>query len=121
MEQNIMNPVELYLSYNKVQTDLVLETLERNNIPAYKASAGAGQLMTIYMGNSIAGETIYVDTQDQEKALEILNLLGLTKETSQPSLVSSKPPYSKTAMWAARIALVLVIGIILFSFFNSIG
>lgn len=72
-----MNEVKIYSAEDRVQADMILEVLEKNNIPAFRQGLGSGGMMDIYGGNSIYGEDIIVDRDDVERALEALRSIGI--------------------------------------------
>ena len=41
---------------------------------------GSSDIMNIYGGNSLYGEDIYVAEEDAQKAMEVLEGMGLTEE-----------------------------------------
>lgn len=111
-QAEVANPVPIYASYDKVTTELILSTLERNHIPAYRQAIGEGHLMNVYMGSPLAGEEIYVAAAQADQARQVLELLGLVTEAK--AVPGSPAGYSRRAVWAARIALVVVISLLLF-------
>lgn len=72
-----MHEVKIYSAEDRVQADMILEVLEKNNIPAFRQGLGSGGMMDIYGGNSIYGEDIIVDRDDVERALEALRSIGI--------------------------------------------
>ncbi|WP_343246279.1 DUF2007 domain-containing protein [Diplocloster hominis] len=72
-----MNEVKIYSAEDRVQADMILEVLEKNNIPAFRQGLGSGGMMDIYGGNSIYGEDIIVDRDDVGRALEALRSIGI--------------------------------------------
>lgn len=67
-----MKRVKIYSAYEKYQAEIILGILRNNNIPCYRQGVGLGGYMDIYAGNSLFGEDIYVDEQDAERALELI-------------------------------------------------
>lgn len=72
-----MHEVKIYSAEDRVQADMILEVLEKNNIPAFRQGLGSGGMMDIYGGNSIYGEDIIVDRDDVGRALEALRSIGI--------------------------------------------
>ncbi|MBU9728444.1 putative signal transducing protein [Diplocloster modestus] len=72
-----MREVKIYSAEDRVQADIILEVLKKNDIPAFRQGLGSGGIMDIYGGNSIYGEDIIVDSDDVERALEVLRTIGI--------------------------------------------
>ena len=72
-----MHEVKIYSAEDRVQADMILEVLEKNNIPAFRQGLGSGGMMDINGGNSIYGEDIIVDRDDVGRALEALRAIGI--------------------------------------------
>lgn len=67
-----MRPVCIYTAGERIEAEMLLEALQRNNIQGFREARGAGGAMDVYTGNSIFGEKIYVDEQDVEQAKAII-------------------------------------------------
>ena len=52
-----MKPVKIFSCADRVDADMITETLNDRGIPAYSESKGSGDYMNIYMGTSILGTT----------------------------------------------------------------
>ena len=72
-----MREVKIYSAEDRVQADIILEVLKKNDIPAFRQGLGSGGIMDIYGGNSIYGEDIIVDSDDVDRALEVLRTIGI--------------------------------------------
>lgn len=70
-----MKPVKVCSCADRVQADMITETLNEQGIPAYSESKGSGDYMNIYMGTSMFGNDIYVNEEDVERAKEIISVL----------------------------------------------
>lgn len=75
-----MKPVKIYLCADRVDADMITETLNDRGIPAYSESKGSGDYMNIYMGASMFGNDIYVNEKDADRAKEIVAALTLSLE-----------------------------------------
>ncbi len=58
---------------DRIQAEMLLELLGKNQIPAYRQ----GDLMDLYGGSSLEGEDIYIREEDLEKATELLRELDM--------------------------------------------
>ena len=61
----------------RIQAEMLLELLKRNQIPAYRQ----GDLMDLYGGCSLEGEDIYISEENLEKARELLRELEMDLDT----------------------------------------
>ncbi|HJC74792.1 MAG TPA: DUF2007 domain-containing protein [Candidatus Mediterraneibacter faecavium] len=75
-----MKPVKIYSCADRVDADMITETLNDRGIPAYSESKGSGDYMNIYMGASMFGNDIYVNEKDADRAKEIVAALTLSLE-----------------------------------------
>ncbi len=75
-----MKPVKIYSCAERVNADMITETLNDRGIPAYSESKGSGDYMNIYMGSSIFGNDIYVNEKDADRAKEIITALTMPHE-----------------------------------------
>ena len=62
---------------DRIQAEMPLELLKRNQIPAYRQ----GDLMDLYGGCSLEGEDIYISEENLEKAGELLRELEMDLDT----------------------------------------
>ena len=62
---------------DRIQAEMLLELLKRNQIPAYRQ----GDLMDLYGGCSLEGEDIYISEENLEKARELLRELEMDLDT----------------------------------------
>ena len=67
-----MRPVKVYSAADKVEAGMLMNLLEGNGIPSFKQGPGIGGFMEIKYGFSIYGQDIYVDEQDAERAMELI-------------------------------------------------
>ena len=67
-----MRPVCIYTAGDRIEAEMLLEALQRNDIQGFREARGSGGAMDVYTGNSIYGEKIYVDEQDAEHAEAII-------------------------------------------------
>lgn len=75
-----MKPVKIYSCADRVDADMITETLNDRGIPVYSESKGSGDYMNIYMGASMFGNDIYVNEKDADRAKEIVKALTLLLE-----------------------------------------
>ena len=69
--------VKLCAVGDRIQAEMLLELLKRNQIPAYRQ----GDLMDLYGGCSLEGEDIYISEENLEKARELLRELEMDLDT----------------------------------------
>ena len=79
----MMEETRLCTAQDRIQADIIIEALRRNQIPAYRQGIGSGGLMDIYGGNSIYGEDIFVGSQDVHRAVEVLHGMGILLEEEE--------------------------------------
>ena len=73
-----MKPVKIFSCADRVDADMITETLNDRGIPAYSESKGSGDYMNIYMGTSMFGNDIYVNDR---------KLAGILVETNADGAV----------------------------------
>lgn len=74
MEEGV---VRVFVAQDNMQAEMIIEALGMNEIPAFKKDLGNAGLMNLYGGNSFAGEEIYVSEENGEKAVDVLQGMGL--------------------------------------------
>lgn len=79
-QMKAMDPVKLTSVADHIQGDMMEELLQGNGISVYRKALESGGVMRAYMGYSIYGEELYVDRDDYERALEIVELLEAEEE-----------------------------------------
>lgn len=75
-----MDPVKLTSVADHIQGDMMEELLLGIGISVYRKALESGGIMQTYMGYSIYSEELYVDRDDYERALEIVELLEAGEE-----------------------------------------
>lgn len=75
-----MHGVKLTSVDTAVQAELILGVLRNNQIPCYTKDPASGGCMNLYMGYSIYGKEIYVDEEDYDRALELLEVFEDTED-----------------------------------------
>lgn len=70
-----MRPVCIYTAHDRIEAEMLLEALKRNDIQGFREARGAGGVMDVYTGNSIFGEKIFVDESDAERAGTIIEAI----------------------------------------------
>lgn len=89
-----MKPVKIFSCADRVDADMITETLNDRGIPAYSESKGSGDYMNIYMGTSMFGNDIYVNEKDADKAKEIIEALTVPLEEKAAAADADIPPWS---------------------------
>lgn len=89
-----MKPVKIFSCADRVDADMITETLNDRGIPAYSESKGSGDYMNIYMGTSMFGNDIYVNEKDADKAKEIIEALTVPLEEKAAAADADIPPRS---------------------------
>lgn len=79
-QSKMMDPVKLTSVADHIQGGMIEGLLLGVGIPVYRKALESGGVMQIYMGYSIFGEELYVDRDDYERALEIVELLELCED-----------------------------------------
>ena len=77
-----MKPVKIFSCGDRVDADMITETLNDRGIPAYSQSKGSGDYMNIYMGTSMFGNDIYVNEKDEDRAKEIVAVLTMPSDAN---------------------------------------
>lgn len=72
--------VKIFTAQDNLTAGIIMEALEKSQVPAYKKDLGNGAILNLYGGYSHAGEEIYVADADLEKAVEVLEGMGLEVE-----------------------------------------
>ena len=76
-----MKPVKIYSCADRVDADMITETLNDRGIPAYSESKGSGDYMNIYMGASMFGNDIYVNEKDADRAKDADKGIGCRRDS----------------------------------------
>lgn len=99
--------IKLYNAKDRIQAEMILDILRKNNIPAYKKIG----VMDIYAGNSMTGEDIFINSKDLERAQDAL--LGIGIEMDETSNGENIVRYSKKqSVIGIVLAIVLVVCVI---------
>lgn len=111
------NPVKLKSVANNVEAELIINLLHNNNIECIKKSKESGDYMNIYMGYSIFGEDIYVNEDDYEAAIEVLNSLPNNEELiiDEDNNIDYHIPFYRNPRIVARIIILVMIGAVIVS------
>lgn len=79
-----MQPVKVYSASDKIQAEMIMETMRRQKIPCFSRGVGSGDYLSIYQGFSVYGEDIYVDEADESAAVKVIeNFVLLNDENAQ--------------------------------------
>ncbi|PKM72628.1 MAG: hypothetical protein CVU91_09620 [Firmicutes bacterium HGW-Firmicutes-16] len=68
-----IDPVKIRYAPNAIDAEMAMDLLRQNNIPCFSKHSESGGYMSIYMGFSVYGEDIYVDRNNAQAALDVLN------------------------------------------------
>ena len=80
-----MRPVSIYTAGDRIEAEMLLEALQRNDIQGFREARGSGGVMDVYTGTSIYGEKIFVDERDAQEAKEIIDsILAQTELEVEP-------------------------------------
>lgn len=84
---DVMRRVYLTSTANKLESELIIDLLNAEGIPAFAREKELGNYLNIYMGYSVYGEDIYVDRDDSKAARALLSDAfpdGVAKATDSP-------------------------------------
>lgn len=73
--QKTAEPVKIYSAPDAISGEMIRNLLHNEGIECYKKELETGNFMNIYMGYSVFGEEIYVNSVDEKAAREILKVL----------------------------------------------
>ena len=90
-----MKPVKICSCADRVQADMITETLNERGIPAYSESKGSGDYMNIYMGTSMFGNDVYVNEKYADNAKE--NVYALTMPLEEKTDAAEEDVPDRTA------------------------
>ena len=80
-----MRPVSIYTAGDRIEAEMLLEALQRNDIQASGRQGFRRVIGMFYTGNSIYGEKIFVDERDAQEAKEIIDsILAQTELEVEP-------------------------------------
>ena len=118
-----MKPVKVCSCADRVQADMITETLNEQGIPAYSESKGSGDYMNIYMGTSMFGNDIYVNEEDVERAKEIISVLTSEIDSADAEEAGAPARSSDRKVSVVRVisliaALLMIIGAVVPSLVN---
>lgn len=117
-EVKAIKPVKLTSVANEIEAKMLLSYLQSYGISCYKKDVKIGGYMNLYMGYSIFGEDIYVDEEEYDIAVDLLQSIddkGLEeckKDYNQQGndiTHSKKIPFYKRKVLVARVILALAI------------
>ena len=105
-----MRPVCIYTAGDRIEAEMLLEALQRNDIQGFREARGSGGAMDVYTGNSIYGEKIYVDEQDAEHAEAIIgSILAEAEMDVEPEDEISDQTMKNPRWLQAGVVLLLVL------------
>ena len=111
-----MKPVKIFSCADRVDADMITETLHDRGIPAYSESKGSGDYMNIYMGTSMFGNDIYVNEKDADMAKEIVAAMTMPLEEKSdvadadiPAAIKKRPSTTKKSYKSVKIVLKYII------------
>lgn len=118
-ELTAIKPVKLTSVANEIEAKMLLSYLQSYGISCYKKDVKIGGYMNLYMGYSIYGENIYVDEEEYDVAMDLLQSMedksleeGFKKDYNQQGndvSYNEKIPFYKKKTLVARVILALVV------------
>lgn len=82
MEKEILE-MQLFTSADEYIIEQVCAILEKNNIPFIKRTDGSGSYINISMGQTVQDKRIFVNKEDYEKALKLIEPFTLQEENEE--------------------------------------
>ncbi len=76
-------PIKIYSAQDAITGEMVCNLLRNEGIACYRQELETGNYMNLYMGYSVFGEDIYVNSRDVDRAGEVLEVMKPEEETSQ--------------------------------------
>jgi len=74
---------QLFASIDEYIIEQVCAILENNNIPFIKRTDGSGSYINISMGKTVQGKRIFVNKDDYDKALELIEPFIMQEENQE--------------------------------------
>lgn len=117
-EVTAIKPIKLTSVANDIEAKMLLSYLQSYGISCYKKDVKIGGYMNLYMGYSIFGEDIYVDVDEYDIAVDLLQSMedsNLVEESKKDcnnlddESNSVKIPFFKKRTLVARIILALAV------------
>lgn len=117
-EVKAIKPIKLTSVANEIEAKMLLSYLQSYGISCYKKDVKIGGYMNLYMGYSIFGEDIYVDEEEYDIAVDLLQgiedkvLEECKKDYNQQGndiTHSEKIPFYKRKVLVARVILALAV------------
>jgi len=114
-EYTAVNPVRIKFVSNQSDAELVMNLLRENGIQCFSKCRETGGYMNIYMGYSVYGEDIYVDRDDSEKALELLEFLTVEPEPvdEEDGNMDNNAQFGKTHRTAIKVTFIVAAGVMI--------
>ena len=111
-----MKTVKIYNASDEFEAQMLISILEENHIPCYAMDSDIGEYMKITQGFSVFGIDLYVDTEDERKAKELVEQACKDVVISQDDEVEENVDASwyRNRVILARLLLVGGIGIMIF-------
>lgn len=117
-----MKRKKIYTATDKIAADMLVEALKNQGIQAYRQGVGSGGYMDIYAGNSMFGEDIYVDEQEEQAAMEVIESMTAgnddTELPAEDEIVPSDQGHSQKKMGQV-IGMVFVLVLIVLLLFSG--
>ena len=110
--------VKVYNSGSSLETQQILDTLNENQIPAYKKDIGAGGYMAISTGMSISGADIYVSEEKRQEAEEIIAAITGSASLESESAEEGTGNDWKRRLFASVMLVIILAGIVTALFFT---
>lgn len=110
-----MKTVKIYNASDELESQKLVSILEENNIPCYTMNSDIGEYMKITQGFSVFGIDLYVDSEDELKAKELIeqirNEVVIDQDVEEENV---KIPWYRNRVILARVLLAGGIWIMLF-------
>lgn len=109
----IIDPVPVKFASDQIEAGLVKNLLRDNGIKCFSKCRESGDYMKIYMGYSVYGEDIFVDSADLPKAQELIDFLDTAPEPEDEDYVedNGRVPLFKNPQKTSRIIIFIAYGI----------
>lgn len=113
-EQSIVKTVKIYNASDEFEAQKLINILEENHIPCYTMNSDIGEYMRITQGFSVFGLDLYVDSEDEIRAKELVEQ-ACNEMVMNPEIVEEnyKVPWYRNRVIIARLLLICGIGVVI--------
>lgn len=109
---------KIYNVGNSFEEKDIVAGLAENGIHPYVIDSGSGQYMRITAGFSVYGKDIYVEEEDAERAVEIINRVKSEEKTSENDNADKVQWYRNKAVLARILIGLIAIQVIIILVLN---